>query len=384
MYNTELVGSDLIPQIDTATPVTDSSFVPMPIRLATIRPIDVEVNNHLLSRAQLFRHRVAQMGVTWRWIHVTNNLPYAAANTHLRLSSGSEEISVYIVRDAPFILDSNVDPGMFEGSARILAHALRYAPLIDLFEQLTGRSWNLFSAFDCTASADSPVLPAPLQTFAFELAGENTATSMSGWLRFEGSHAAHWLATCGNPPAHRGEYGHLPIRLSAFMRSSDFTAADVASLSVGTVIIAQSQQADQQNVEVFTPNQRHHTNGVFKNGLITLLEPWRASASSFISEKNQTMETPSVQQPNTHDLSSESIAGDLPVEITFCLGHITTTLGQLESNYLPGCVLTLDDRLHGETISIKANGVDIAKGELLQVGELLAVRITRMVKHGSR
>jgi flagellar motor switch/type III secretory pathway protein FliN len=66
------------------------------------------------------------------------------------------------------------------------------------------------------------------------------------------------------------------------------------------------------------------------------------------------------------------------------LGHLKTTFAHLESDFKEGFILTLNRELHSESVAIQANGVDIAKGELMQVGDLLAVRITRMTRHGSR
>jgi flagellar motor switch/type III secretory pathway protein FliN len=384
MANTDLdlVDRDLMPQAITLAHPTGMNTEFTPVVPATIDPIEAEVNNHLLSQATLFKHRMAQTEITWRWICVSDQLPQPAAHKHLRLASGNEEISIHIVRSDPGFLDDQVDPNMFEGSAQILAYALRYSPFMNLLEKLTGRTWNLLEATDCTASTETSTFGVPFQTFGFEVKHENAVTSMSGRLTFKSDCSAYWIATQGARVIRTGAYSELPFRFLVVIRRNDFTFNEVQDFSVGTVIIAQSGPADQRNVQILTPDDRYQMGGIFKDNLISLLEPWKPSRSAFTSEKIPAMETFDTQEPSNQSLSIK--ASDLPVEITFCLGHVTAPFRELESNYHAGFVITLDEKLHEETVSVKANGVDIAKGELLQVGELLAVRLTRMMKHGSR
>jgi type III secretion system YscQ/HrcQ family protein len=67
---------------------------------------------------------------------------------------------------------------------------------------------------------------------------------------------------------------------------------------------------------------------------------------------------------------------ELEVELTFVVGQKTVTLGELRT-LAPGASFELGAPI-GEAVTIHANGRPIGKGELLEVGDRVGVRITEL------
>jgi type III secretion protein Q len=66
------------------------------------------------------------------------------------------------------------------------------------------------------------------------------------------------------------------------------------------------------------------------------------------------------------------------VELEFHIGHLTLPFGDLAAELAEGRIFDLGEPLGTQSVSVRAGGVELARGELLQVGDALAVRITRM------
>ena len=69
--------------------------------------------------------------------------------------------------------------------------------------------------------------------------------------------------------------------------------------------------------------------------------------------------------------------GDVPLEITIELGRARLTIGELIS-LSEGSVVELD-KLAGEPVDILANGMLVARGEVVVVNEYFSVRVTEIV-----
>ena len=70
--------------------------------------------------------------------------------------------------------------------------------------------------------------------------------------------------------------------------------------------------------------------------------------------------------------------GSLPVRLTFSAGRLTVPFAEV-ADIGPGYVFELDRRLDDQAITVHANDVPIAVGELVAIGDLVGVRITRML-----
>ncbi|MBT9258491.1 MAG: flagellar motor switch protein FliN [Clostridiales bacterium] len=68
---------------------------------------------------------------------------------------------------------------------------------------------------------------------------------------------------------------------------------------------------------------------------------------------------------------------DVPLEVTVELGRTTKKVKEV-LQLGPGTVIELD-RLAGEPVDVRVNGRLVAKGEVVVLDELFAVRITEVV-----
>ncbi len=75
---------------------------------------------------------------------------------------------------------------------------------------------------------------------------------------------------------------------------------------------------------------------------------------------------------------SMPIGESLPVELRFEVGVITLPFGQVQT-LAPGCVFELAKPLDQRLVTIAANGMPVAEGSLVSIGEMTGVRIERML-----
>lgn len=97
------------------------------------------------------------------------------------------------------------------------------------------------------------------------------------------------------------------------------------------------------------------------------------SAAEFGNISN--IETPA-PSPDEQQKNLEMLY-EIPVAITAELGSSVITIKDL-LNFAPGSVVELD-RLAGESIDIKVNGVLIGKGDVVIVNENFGLRVTEIV-----
>jgi len=75
-----------------------------------------------------------------------------------------------------------------------------------------------------------------------------------------------------------------------------------------------------------------------------------------------------------------SVLDDLPVAVEAVLGVAQVKVRDL-SALGAGDVFTLDAKL-GDPVELRLNGVTIARGELVSMGDHFAVRIQKVAEHG--
>jgi flagellar motor switch/type III secretory pathway protein FliN len=68
----------------------------------------------------------------------------------------------------------------------------------------------------------------------------------------------------------------------------------------------------------------------------------------------------------------------VPVRLAFSAGRLSVAISELR-NVAPGYVFELDKRLDDQMITVFANDTPVALGELVAIGDLIGVRITRII-----
>ncbi|MEM9280426.1 MAG: type III secretion system cytoplasmic ring protein SctQ [Verrucomicrobiota bacterium] len=87
---------------------------------------------------------------------------------------------------------------------------------------------------------------------------------------------------------------------------------------------------------------------------------------------NEIMNTGTDEPPHEEDAKIE--VGEIPVELVFELGRQQIVVSEL-SQIQPGAVLPLEDPIDAAVVTIRANGRVFGKGELVQVGDRIGVRL---------
>jgi type III secretion protein Q len=112
----------------------------------------------------------------------------------------------------------------------------------------------------------------------------------------------------------------------------------------------------------------------------SVAHPVERPAKAFVKEKLMSATT------SDSGLSPEQQAEQLdrvPVNLAFDVGEMSISVGELK-RLGPGYVLSLDAPLDQSVVTIKANGADFARGELVAVGDALGVRLVELLPHGLR
>lgn len=87
---------------------------------------------------------------------------------------------------------------------------------------------------------------------------------------------------------------------------------------------------------------------------------------------------PARQETTRHQGVRATVIDDLPVDVEAILGVARVTIGEL-SRLTAGDLFTLDALL-GDPVELRLNGVTIAHGELVSMGDNFAVRIRALAE----
>ena len=79
---------------------------------------------------------------------------------------------------------------------------------------------------------------------------------------------------------------------------------------------------------------------------------------------------------------ASAVLDSVPILLEFHLGTLCLPFGDLGETLVAGHVFELGQTLGPQTVSIRANGVAVARGELIQVGDALAVRVDQLLPRG--
>ncbi|MEX1066993.1 MAG: type III secretion system cytoplasmic ring protein SctQ [Aquisalimonadaceae bacterium] len=101
-----------------------------------------------------------------------------------------------------------------------------------------------------------------------------------------------------------------------------------------------------------------------------------------LNEGNVIVEEKWMDDENDNDRGDNDVfrVDELPVELSFELGRKQVPMGELET-IGAGYVLTMGGITPSDVV-IRANGLRVGRGELVQIGEELGVRVTELNGHG--
>jgi flagellar motor switch/type III secretory pathway protein FliN len=355
--------------------------------------VQLELRNHLLARARHCEARIADRLQEWRWCDGEVSSAHAI---ELVLADGTSECVLAIHGESHAGIDAGIDLVAFEGEALVLAATLRYAGVVAHLAALSARRWQ---CVDVVHASGTPQYRGPeYLRFAFELRdaaagaarfGEPGCTQ--GHVRLHREEADRWTATFGSPAPASALLQTVPIALKIVLRTvPPLTPAELRAIKPGGGVLIGRGDARSLACTLALPGRSGFLAARLQGQRLTVCGPLTRGAPPH----PPTSRRPAMHSPADADDTNAALAANpdddasppadntlfdaVPVALEFHIGHLTLPFGDLAAELAEGRIFDLGEPLGTQSVSVRAGGVELARGELLQVGDALAVRITRM------
>lgn len=312
----------------------------------------------------------------WRWeaqcpSRIEQWVTLAAADARIHVALDGDAIGL----DAELF-----DWRSFTGDTRLLAWTARHEPLLELLRGAFHCNW----VPQCLGDCDSPARPSSLRA-GFSVFRADGFCVVTGVADFDASLVrCAPRATADIAGAAALAWQRVPARLPMIVDEVEMARFELASVGSGCIL-----RLDNKTLATKRPRVSIGAGSV---RLIVDVHDLQATVVGFAAA------TPGLEQSTSGgiDMSDESPtaaadsaqtaaastrgidAATLPVRLTFSAGRLIRPFGDL-SGIAPGYVFELDKRLDDQSIAISANDVLIALGELVCVGDLVGIRVTRML-----
>jgi type III secretion system YscQ/HrcQ family protein len=347
-----------------------------PLALPRLDPAHTALQNHLLGAAACSRFEASGAQWTWRWAAQPETLPTLAV---LELRSEVSVCELHVQQEAPGLVDAAFDLAAYEDVALCLAGSLRYAALIEHLGKITQCEWTcsgVTRGMPANGNADRWALAFAVQGPA---AGKQTAAPCGlGQIRIAPEHSALWLRGRGHAPAANAAWSGLTVPLDVRLAHTvPLPHEQLRKLSAGAALLLGRAPSDGMPCLLTLPDGRPWRQGVLRHQQIQILGGDTSSAHS----RRPLMSTATATDllPGATDAALQA----LPIDIEVHVGRINLPWSDLGAKLAAGQVVELGPASPTPTVSLRANGLALATGELVQVGDMLAVRIHSVAAHGS-
>jgi type III secretion protein Q len=169
-----------------------------------------------------------------------------------------------------------------------------------------------------------------------------------------------------------GIWKALPVRLRIEMHGARFPLEELTAAEVGDVLVLGGLSHCWRNLQVVAEDS------------IDLKRRWSAEYDGERLRVNAALPYVSTESfmPESPATDSSALAG-IGVTVDFELGSTSLPLGEL-ANLKPGYVFELSGNLNQVRVVIRANGTRVGYGELVAVGDVLAVQLLSVETNGLR
>jgi len=258
----------------------------------------------------------------------------------------------------------------YDDESRLLAWTLAHSVFLEALGRLL-REPLMPHAWSDTSSELSDSLTTI--TLGFTVTTE-TGQTTSGLLRMSPDIVRRLLANTGwrDPAPLAGIWKALPVKLRIEMHGARFPLEELTAAEIGDVLVLGGLSHCWRNLQVVAEDS------------IDLKRRWSAeydgerlrinAALPYVSTES------SMQDPSTTDPGALAGVG---VTVDFELGSTSLPLGEL-ANLKPGYVFELSGNLNQVRVIIRANGTRVGYGELVAVGDVLAVQLLSVETNGLR
>ncbi len=323
---------------------------------------------HELTNALYSAPGVRARSYIWYWqLGAPSNI-----QEWVTLAAHDARIEVALDGDAIGLDVMPLDWRTYAGDTQLLAWTACHEPIIELLRAVFRCDWVPEHIGDCDPPARSSSVRAGFSVFR-----DDGALVVNGLVNLAAS-AVRGLATAGACAVARHErllrsvLTRLPLVLDEF----DMMPTELTSLIAGAVVRLDNRTLSQRVARLTVP--------VGHARLVVDVTDVHATVAGLISNPigGDTMsDAPAPADTTSPGMQTPAPSvqiGAVPVRLMFSAGRLTLPFGAL-ADIGPGYVFGLDKRLDDRTITMYANDVPVAVGELVTIGDLVGVRLTRML-----
>lgn len=365
-----------------------SGLVALPVRLPQQDAARVACDNHVLAHAACSELVLDGIAYRWRWHAADSTQVRVPEITRIALTQSNTWCTLVLQRESAQGPGFGIELEGLEGDALKLAAAHRYSALVEHLDTLTGGSWQIGAV---SRGGLEPIRGAGSSLrYGFTLrrsdadADADAEPVLSGQVQMRASELRMWSHVRGHPPPRAAALNNVSVEAQVVLLSPRAaTREQLRGLRVGGAVLLGSAVAPEIACCVVLPAGAGHCSARLGGHELVLTQRLQVGDPTSPRSHRMPSNTPDVTLLETSATNVEAALEHLPVALEFEIGKLSIPFGELATRLVAGHVFDLASALGPESVSLRANGAELARGELLQVGEALAVRITRVLAHGS-
>ncbi|MGI9232120.1 MAG: FliM/FliN family flagellar motor switch protein [Woeseiaceae bacterium] len=310
-------------------------------------------------------------GYAWRW----QSTPSRAIDYWIRLQSGEQQLwlgiaAAVVSEDIEFLWRE------FDGDAQLLAWCASHVPLLTMVEQVFQKDWSPVEFCERPQHSDTTI------DAEFTIRRDGRC-QVVGCCVFEQDQLP--LPVADGVPSDFLQ--RLPVAIPIVVDRASFAVQELRQLEIGAVVRVQRRAFLDIGATL-----RLGIGGtellVKVTGTQLTVVSIKTKATNVISDEERAMTSSEQTIDKSADDGATSNDGQrnpidiesMPIDVRFEAGRLLTRYDEL-CRLQPGYTYELGQTLGENTINITANGVLIARGELVSIGDQLGVRITTLA-HG--
>jgi type III secretion system YscQ/HrcQ family protein len=340
-----------------------------PLPLPRIDEVVQGFGNHVLGRAAISDFEWPGRPLLWRWRVAS---PTHAPELTLVCAAGDVRCALSFDADDGPGLDDSVSLEAFDGTALQAAAALRYAAVLAHLGRISGRVFDGVEVHRGACHLNRDVL-----TAGFTLADTTQAPrALTGTLQVLLTQTAFWSRLQGRAAGLPAAAARLPVSAQVWLAQRlSVPVASLRRLRVGGALLLGPAQAEGVRCRVQWPGAHAAWQAQLRADQLHLRSPMPTPQPiPAATSRSATMDS----QPAPTEGNASPVIDTMPIVLDFHLGQASLPLSELSAALAPGYVIELGRPLDSNAVSVRANGQLLAHGELIQVGDQLAVRISRI------
>ena len=332
--------------------------------------------NHDVTNRLYSTNGVQANNLIWYW----QSIGTGPLTEWIRLSADDARMQIALDGDAIGIEAAAPEWRSYTGDTRLLAWTAHHEPLLELLRAMFQRDWLPDDMAHREAARRTPCA-----RVGFSVHRVDGLRVAAGVAVFPTSFVAKLVHAGGTAARLESRVRHVPALLRVLLDEIDMDPAELAALTRHCVVRLDNRTlaTERARVALTAGRMRLIADVADRHATVVGLAPTFLHiddltnggikmADAHPTGGNAPQQKPVVDGPQHVEV------GALPVRLSFNAGGVIVPYDALR-RMAPGFVFELAKRLDDQTITICANNVPIGVGELVAIGDLIGVRVTRML-----